>query len=106
MSACPYGNPDCPNPVRPIGQGAHAACVDTNIMAMFLDRIEAPAAGPHPDRTRYFRAILTDPQIQALETAANLLDAEDREWCERTGIDVSALESAVAVLQTAEVIVP
>lgn len=76
---------------------------DPNIMAIDLDPC---STGPHPDRTRYFRAILTDAQIQALETAADLFDAEDREFCERSGIDVSALEGAVIALQNAEVLLP
>lgn len=24
---CPYGNPSCPNPGKPVGEGFHAACL-------------------------------------------------------------------------------
>lgn len=58
--------------------------------------------------TRYFRAILTDKQIEVIEKAcARFLD-DDAEWLANppSDPDYEQLAGAIAAVQNAEVIVP
>lgn len=71
------------------------------------DSVE-PSTRPHPDAERYFRAVLSDPQIAVLQKACQWILEGGTDWSVNppTTEERHQLGAAWAVLSNAEVLVP